>query len=537
AKIVKQIDESISPCHDFYSFACGGLEKAFTVIPEDRSNLWSASLLQLNIDQKLKAFIENISSEDEDNYLSKIKVSYEQCVDQESIEVLGNSPLEMVFDQIGGWPVLQGKNWTDSIKNLTERLTKLKEIGLRFDVFFELQVLPHVIDESFNAIYLGNPLLVLDDRGYYEKNINDTVLRSYYEFMIDASILLGAPSEIAKKEMLEVLQFEINLTKIMAPKDPKGNVYNPRNFSELNSMAPAIDWKYFFNQITSSIIRIPDDYYVILESPDYITNLSGLIQKTDNRILANYIGWRTVVEMTALLDNNWGVVARRLYRHLDGRLRLLPRWKFCINLVKKYFNIGVSSLYVQRTPEVRKQIKVVKRMVNEIRSTYLNYGSIGWVIGHEITHGFDDSGRLFDENGEYNEWWTNNTKKEFDRKAECFVEQYNNYTSPMTGMKLNGMLTLGENIADNGGIKQAYRAYEKHASKDPLLPGLNYSQLQLFFIQSASVSVHYLSLTDFVNESINFRIIGTMSNFAQFATAFHCNKQSAMNPKKRCELW
>merc|ERR550525_1247151 len=92
----------------------------------------------------------------------------------------------------------------------------------------------------------------------------------------------------------------------------------------------------------------------------------------------------------------------------------------------------------------------------------MNYGAIGWVIGHEITHGFDDQGRQFDEEGNLVDWWHPETKMRDLKKAQCIISQYGNYTiKALDNMKLNGINTQGENIADNGGIKEAYRAYSE----------------------------------------------------------------------------
>ena len=113
------------------------------------------------------------------------------------------------------------------------------------------------------------------------------------------------------------------------------------------------------------------------------------------------------------------------------------------------------------------------------RPKYLNYGAIGWVIGHEVTHGFDDVGRQFDENGNLVDWWHPETEKRYVKRAQCMVDQYGGYSMPQVpGLTVNGVNTQGENIADNGGIKEAYRAYDawtrKHGEEERL-PGLSYT--------------------------------------------------------------
>merc|ERR1719153_1905715 len=120
----------------------------------------------------------------------------------------------------------------------------------------------------------------------------------------------------------------------------------------------------------------------------------------------------------------------------------------------------------------------------------MNYGAIGSIIGHEITHAFDDEGSQRDANGNLVDWWEPESKRRYLEKAQCIIDQYGNYTVEVNGEKLNlnGVTTLGENIADNGGIKLAFRAYERFVSNsgpEPILPGLGFTQRQLMWLSIA----------------------------------------------------
>ncbi|GFT04722.1 neprilysin, partial [Nephila pilipes] len=125
---------------------------------------------------------------------------------------------------------------------------------------------------------------------------------------------------------------------------------------------------------------------------------------------------------------------------------------------------------------------------NPDRPKYLNYGMLGVVIGHEITHGFDNSGRKFDKVGNLTQWWSDDIVDKFKEQAACFVEQYSQLPIDIVGQNVNGNQTLDDNICDNSGLKQAYRAYKNYVSKygeEPSLPGISYSNLQVFFLQYA----------------------------------------------------
>ncbi|XP_055546454.1 neprilysin-2-like isoform X2 [Wyeomyia smithii] len=181
------------------------------------------------------------------------------------------------------------------------------------------------------------------------------------------------------------------------------------------------------------------------------------------------------------------------------------------------------------------------------RPKYLNYGAIGWVIGHEITHGFDDKGRQYDKNGNLYDWWQPTTKKAYLEKARCVIEQYGNYTEPDVKLNLNGVSNQGENIADNGGIKEAYYAYRNWAQKhgtEPQLPGLDLSPEQMFWLSAAQTwcSVYRPEamrkrITTGVHSPGRFRVIGPFSNMHEFAKDFGCPTGAKMNPDRKCEVW
>ncbi|NWS38280.1 NEP protein, partial [Probosciger aterrimus] len=178
----------------------------------------------------------------------------------------------------------------------------------------------------------------------------------------------------------------------------------------------------------------------------------------------------------------------------------------------------------------------------------LNYGGIGMVIGHEITHGFDDNGRNFNENGDLVDWWTEESARNFKELSQCMVYQYGNFSWDLAGgQHLSGINTLGENIADNGGIRQAYKAYEnfvKKHGKERLLPGLEMNHKQLFFLNFAQVwcgtyrpEYAVNSIKTDVHSPGKFRVIGSLQNSPEFSEAFSCTDRNYMDPAKKCRVW
>ncbi|CAF4857091.1 unnamed protein product [Pieris macdunnoughi] len=177
----------------------------------------------------------------------------------------------------------------------------------------------------------------------------------------------------------------------------------------------------------------------------------------------------------------------------------------------------------------------------------LNYGSLGAVLGHEITHGFDNFGRQFDKNGNLIPWWSNDTIRSFVNMTQCFVDQYSSFYIPQIGKHVDGKKTLGENIADNGGVKEAYAALKAHLRKtspELKLPGFEYfTSEQLFFLSYGNLWCGVTTIealkADMEDEHApqHLRARGALQNNPDFAKTFHCPPGSPMNPNKRCIIF
>ena len=164
----------------------------------------------------------------------------------------------------------------------------------------------------------------------------------------------------------------------------------------------------------------------------------------------------------------------------------------------------------------------------------MNYGGIGAVIGHEMTHGYDDQGSRFGPTGKFENWWTEADAKGFAARTAKLIEQFNGYTTA-DGQKVNGRLTLGENIADLGGLATAYDAMKKatEGQPDPMTDGL--TRDQRFFLNWATVwrrnftpeELKQRIATD-EHAPSQFRAIGAPSNLPAFAAAFKCEAGAPM---------
>jgi putative endopeptidase len=170
-----------------------------------------------------------------------------------------------------------------------------------------------------------------------------------------------------------------------------------------------------------------------------------------------------------------------------------------------------------------------------------NFGAIGMVMGHELTHGFDDEGRQFDAQGNLREWWTPAVVKAYEGKASCVAQQYDGYVA-VDDLHVNGKLTLGENIADMGGIKLAYDAFQTRRRNDAPVAG--FSEDQRFFLGFAQAwctkrrpEMARNMVTVDPHSPAHVRVDGPLRNLPAFAQAWSCPAGSNMAPANACQVW
>jgi putative endopeptidase len=312
----------------------------------------------------------------------------------------------------------------------------------------------------------------------------------------------------------------------------------------------------FGKEAKTRMLKMIGDLYKALEK-DITQELTWMMPETKKQALrklstiANKIGypdkWRdysTVkIDRSSLIHNGGNAAAFEYQRQLNkiGKPVDKTEWFMSPPTVNAYYNPLENNINfpagILQPPFFYKE-----------RDDALNYGGIGVVIGHEITHGFDDQGRQFDAEGNMKDWWTPEDNKRFDEKASCFVNQYGNYVA--TGdVKLNGKLTLGENAADNGGMRIAWMALMDLLAKDPKKKNQKidgFTPEQRFFLGFAQVwcnnrteqSLRLQAQTD-PHSPGNYRANGTVRNMPEFQKAFACKTGQPMAPKdeERCRVW
>lgn len=268
----------------------------------------------------------------------------------------------------------------------------------------------------------------------------------------------------------------------------------------------------------------------------------------DPRSILNYYS-RVQVNKDKFFENMLSSATSDKFREWQqlGKQRDLNSWEMWPSMVNAYYNPPANEIVfpagILQPP-----------FFSQKWPGYLNYGAFGHVAAHELTHAFDSAGRLYNQKGKLEEWWTNATSERFNVKQDCIVKQYSDYTiddGKGGTIHVNGNLTSGENIGDSGLI-QAYRAWQAqyHVSLESgneyTLPGLNYTREQLFFISFAQIWANAIKPATAVqlirtdpHSPGRYRVEGTVSNIPEFAKAFKCSKTAKLNPPrdKQCIFW
>ncbi|CRL07419.1 CLUMA_CG020392, isoform A [Clunio marinus] len=667
--ISDKIDNSVSPCENFYIFACGRYIKNIE-IPEDKTVLDGFSVVRDVLQDQMRNIITAPTKPNEIEPSKMVKKLYSACLNKDFIEKRELDPIRNIHKAMGGWPAVEGDNWDEKAWSWQKAAINCRKYGYSVDYVIDFSVSTDLKNSSTKIIDIDQSDLGLS-QVFLKKGIDHPVVSAYHSFQVDMAVLYGADRKHAEEQMREALEFEFGLANISLPSEKRRNasaLYNPMTIGEVQKRFPYNDWKDYFNKILPETTQVMDDEVIVVYDIEFFEQLGKLLEETPKRAIANYIMWRVAAESTNYLTDKLRKRQLAYAGALIGQQTEEPRWRECINLVTSKFEIASAALYVREyfnemsksvaldmvnnikqefekilktIPWMDKQTKSValdkvRNMVTHIgypdelgddkkltefyknvtidenkflesilsinifeadreyeklrksvnksdwethskaavvnaayspiensirfpagilqgqffsadRPLFMNYGAIGVVIGHEITHGFDDVGRQFDANGNLEDWWQQSTADAYLVKAKCIIDQYGNFTESLTGLNLNGINTQGENIADNGGVKEAYLAYQEYSKKhgkELQLPGLNYSVNQLFWIASAQtwcakfrpeeLQTRILTGKHSPNE---FRVLGPFINMKEFSKDFNCPESSTMNPVERCEVW
>ena len=263
------------------------------------------------------------------------------------------------------------------------------------------------------------------------------------------------------------------------------------------------------------------------------------------KAITNNVGypkkWRDYTKVTVARDDFFGNSVRTTEAVLQDRMQRIGKptdkseWTMTPPTVNAFYSPQNNSINfpagILQAP-----------FFDPRRDIALNYGAAGMVIGHEMTHGFDDQGRKFDGEGNLRDWWTPQDGAEFEKRVACVADEYSGFTA-VDDVKLNGRLTLGENTADNGGLRVALMALQETLKgKEAVLDG--FTPEQRFFLGFAQIwcenstpqSERQQALTN-PHSPGRYRVDGTLQNMPEFQKTFSCKASQPMVSSNACRVW
>lgn len=645
------MDTSVSPKDDFYRYV-NGVWIDSTEIPADQTVWGGFNKLRKDTDADVLAILDKAMNDenlDPDSDQAKAVYVYQSMMDNESRNKAGYEPLVPYLEKI------------ENIKTLDELLevsASLRTKGL--NAFFGVYVGPDAMNTEMNVAQLGNGSLGMA-REYYVGEDDDSKekLAKYEDHITRMLGMIGMDN--AAQTASEIVAFEKAMAQPRLDKvtrrDPR-KTYNPMSVDDLQKIAPAIDWKSYFDDA-----GMKDFDNLIVSQPDYIKALNIMWKPSNLEVMKKYMKWSMLDSSASMLstdleDANFDFYSKtmrgakeqkpqneRALAAVNGTLgealgQLYVDEKFppeakakakeMIEYVKKAYEVRINGLEWMSPETKTKAIEKLNGMtikigypdqwkdysdmeikspkdggtlfdnmlavqeynykenmsklgekvdktewfmspqtVNAYYNPYyneivfpaailqppfynyeadpaINFGGMGAVIGHEISHGFDDQGAKFAANGNMINWWTDSDKEQFETLGKDLAAQYD-AIEVLPGVNINGSYTLGENIGDLGGVNAAYDALNMWLEDKGEVGKINdFTQQQRFFLSWATVW-----RTKMRDEALKQRIKGDthspgmyrgyvpLQNIEAFYQAFDIKEGDGMyiQPEDRVLIW
>ncbi|MCL4372259.1 M13 family metallopeptidase [Candidatus Marsarchaeota archaeon] len=585
---VKNMDRSVDPFDDFYSYACGTWLKTHKM-PKGKIRINSFDELNDANLLILKSIAEKCANGKPDSHIERLVGNfYASYMNEELVEKLKFKPI---------MPIMKKIRDIGNKAEIPSLLGELAHIGL--NAFFGSYVTSDKKNSEIYALYSRQGIMPLPNRDYYLSPKFAELRKEYVKHIRNMFVLYGSKPSYAIANAKVVMEIETELSKAQRTnvelRDDRKN-YNKMTAKQISSRYKKLGLMEYYNALGAKGLS-----YVIIGQPEFFDKLDKMLASLDLNSIKAYLTWRVLDSYPVFLHNAVYYESFNFYgKKVSGQKSLWQRWHRGIFFVDGLIGEALGALYVKQNFDAKTKRRA-EELVSNIRESFaerikkvdwmskqtkkraleklasinqkigypkkfrdysklylkdddlvgnfqkinaldidrdmsrigkhvdrdewsmttpkvnayysstlneivfpagilqppffdadkddaVNYASIGGVIGHEMTHGFDDQGSLYDKNGNLKEWWQKSDRSRFEARAERIAELYGSLEA-MPGMKVNGKLTLGENIADLGGINIAFDALRKALKtskyKDKLIDG--FTQEQRFFIAWAQI--------------------------------------------------
>ena len=643
------MDTSIQPGDDFYSYANGAWLKA-NPIPPDQTEWGGFLQLFENNSEVLHGILEAAAKQTNAPKGSVTQLSgdfYAIAMDSARAETEGAKP---IAEELGRLAAIDSKD------ALVDEFARLQTIGVR--VPFGLGVNQDAKQSTVMIVQLGQSGLGLPDRDYYLKADAPSVKirEQYLTHVTNMFKLTGDNDADAAAHAQTVMDVETRLARASMTRVERRNpeaTYHKMSLDTLQALTPAMPWVRLY-----AGMHVTDTRAVNVAQPDFFREVDAMVGAVPLGDWKTYLRWHVAHNSAPFLSSNFVNEDFDFYgKTLSGAKVLRPRWKRARGWVDNFVGEALGQLYVAKafTPEAKARAKVMiedlrtelsaridalpwmsaetkvqaqrklaafgvkigypdawrdysaltidrnslvgdvqrslqfefQRNLNKlgqpvdrkewgmtpptVNAYYnsrrneivfpagilqppfydanaddaINYGGIGAVIGHEMTHGFDDQGRKSDADGNLKDWWTADDAAQYTMRADLVQKQFDGFVA-IDSMHVNGKLTLGENLADLGGVSVAYGALQRRLKAKPQGKIDGFTPEQRFFLSFAQIwrenirpESLKLQLNTDPHSPGHFRCNGPLSNMPEFAQAFGLKDGVAMvRPEEiRAKIW
>jgi len=574
-----EMDTTVRPQDDFYNYVNGTWAKT-AKIPADKPTWGSFHILREKTDENCLLILDNLLKENfaQGTEGQKIKDLYESFIDWKKRDAEGLKPIEGLLTKI------------DNIKTLADLQKYLEEVTpegenpiCAWGVYADMK------DSNMNTVYLGNFSIGMG-RDYYQKDNkeNTEALQKYQDYVM--AIFKVFKDDKAAEKAKQMVDFERSIAKLMLTNEEDRNPnlsYNPQTMAELSKLVKNINLPQLLKNV-----GVNTDKVVVSEIRLY-KQYDKFINEKNLPLIKDYLKYQLVADNASNLTKELDELSFNFYSKELQALAKLNKFTVKVGYPDKWEDYSkltiepaAKSVYytnLQRVNEwaYQKSLEKVGKPVDKtkwgmspqtVNAYYnplyneivfpaailqppffnfeadpaVNFGGIGAVIGHEMTHGFDDSGAEFDGDGNLQNWWTPEDKKNFENATKALAKQYDQY-EPVKGVFVNGTFTSGENIADLGGVNIAFDALQMYLKDKGNIDKIsNFTQDQRFFISWGTVW-RTLSTDKYLTNQVKtdphspgyFRSFGPLVNVDAWYKAFDVKEGDKLykKPEDRIKIW